>query len=163
MLMPVKVQAPVAQAVTVGEAMFMAFIDFVPAPEVLIVEAMFKAFEVPPLLALVDSSTRVNVTRLPLSSSVVWTYFVEALPTANIVPEVWAEPPVKVRPVWVVSVPQSKVWVVAPMAIAPLPDGSPMASQAVAVPPASVPQVKVPPATQRSFSVVVLQAERLAP
>lgn len=70
---PVQVQAPVVQAVLVGEAMFIPLILFVPAPVVLMVEAMFNPLVVPPLLALVEASVKERDTKFPVSFKAVWT------------------------------------------------------------------------------------------
>ena len=135
--------------------MLIAFIDLVPAPEVLMVEAIFRALVMLLPVVLVDSSTTLIEEREPVSA-VVWTYFVEALPTVNIVPVVWAAPPVKVSPVWVVKASQSKVWTVAFMSIAPLPEGSPIVSQLVPLP-LHVPQVGAEPVVEtRHWPVVPL-------
>lgn len=92
--------APVVQAVLVGEAMLMALILFVPAPEVLMVEAIFNPLVVVAPVVFVDASVKLKDARLPVSAAVC-TYVAEDTDRAD--PVVMAVPAEMPRPVPVVK------------------------------------------------------------
>jgi hypothetical protein len=125
-LKPNQVQAPPVQPVRVGEATFIALVNFVPVePEVFTVEAMFIPFTVDTPDVLVAAFVIVKLKRFPVAEAA----GANELPVAE-----KNEPVVRVLVHDVVFVPKVRLWFPAGSVIASQVEDPPPAPQAEPVP-----------------------------